>query len=79
MGGYFFCIAKIYPVATINKRIALISDISAHPLSGERYRRRISPAQDVSSLYISFISPKYKHIFAFEHIVFKGLFISPTA
>ena len=48
MGGYFFCIAKIYPVATINKRIALISDISAHPLSGKRYRRRISPAQDVS-------------------------------
>ena len=48
MGGYFFCIAKIYPVATINKRIALISDISAHPLSGERYRRRIAPAQDVS-------------------------------
>ena len=48
MGGYFFCIAKIYPVATINKRIALISDISAHPLSGERHRRRIAPAQDVS-------------------------------
>ena len=48
LGGYFFCIAKIYPVATINKRIAPISDISAHPLSGERYRRRIAPAQDVS-------------------------------
>ena len=28
LGGYFFCIAKIYPVATINKRIAPISDIS---------------------------------------------------
>ena len=28
VGGYFFCIAKIYPVATINKRITPISDIS---------------------------------------------------
>ena len=79
LGGYFFCIAGKQPVATINNTIVTISLILMHPLSGERYRRRISPAQDVSYIYISFISLKYKHIFAFEHIVFKGLFISPTA
>jgi len=39
LGGYFFLsIAKIYPVATMSNTIAPISDISAHPLSGERHR-----------------------------------------
>ena len=45
VGGYFFAIASRYPVATTNKTIASTSVILTHPLSGERYRRRISPAQ----------------------------------
>ena len=48
MGGYFFAIASRYPVATTRKTIASTSVIPTHPLSGERYRRRIAPAQDVS-------------------------------
>ena len=48
VGGYFFAIASRYPVATTRKTIASTSVILTHPLSGERYRRRIAPAQDVS-------------------------------
>mgnify|MGYP000876080088 CR=1 FL=1 len=48
VGGYFFAIASRYPVATTRKTIASTSVIPTHPLSGERYRRRIAPAQDVS-------------------------------
>ena len=75
LGGYFFCIAKIYPVATINKRIAPISDISAHPLSGERHRRRISPAQGRFRYSILCSANKHKQIFACGRTASTGFFI----
>ena len=49
-------------MATINNTIASISLISAHPLSGERHRRGISPAQGRSSFIMSNQSQKVKHV-----------------
>ncbi|ERJ90709.1 hypothetical protein HMPREF1992_01505 [Selenomonas sp. oral taxon 892 str. F0426] len=50
-------------MATIKKRIAPISDISAHPLSGERHRRRSSSALGRFICIIPCDAKKYKHIF----------------
>ena len=63
VGGYFFAIASRYPVATTNKTIASTSVILTHPLSGERYRRGITPAQGRFICIIHCGTKKHKRIF----------------